>query len=472
MTALQIAAILLLWNGQPPTTAASAATTAAAATATATVTTTAAHTTRTAATRDLETRAETRAETVLQLSDAIEIASALNEVPQMAEARVARARAVRREAWAQLFPRLVASGSYTRRTETLSREITPGQTIVMQQKNALAGNITLSVDVVDARALAALSATGHSLESESYEAQEAKRLLSFEVAETFYASVLADLMVEAAQHRLDATHASVDEATARLQAGLAARNEATRTELELASAELSMTDAKSNLESTHLALEYLLGERLNEREPHITLSRDFSVPSQRPAELVEVALAERLDLRALVARRDEIDVRRKIPLLAALPRVGVQGVLTASNEVGFSGKEVDGIVQGLLTWELFDGGSRYAERDALSAELEIAQLTLQAMRRQVRLEVEQSVLQYRRAYAAHAQAETRHRIAKINAEEVRVLFSGGLSTALERVDSLLAEFEAELEVARTKIGLLLAELGIRHATGASAVLDP
>ena len=431
---------------------------------TAEATTTTTPTTKTA----LEPHSGARDDT-LELHEAIEIAGTLNEVPAMAEARVERARAIRREAWTQLFPRLFASGSYTRRTETLSREIAPGQSVVMQQKNALAGNVTLSVDLLDARALAALSATGHNLEAESYDAQEAKRQLDFEVAETFYAAVLADLVVEAAQRRLDAARVSVNEAAARLEAGLAARNETTRTELEFASAELAMTDAQSNLESTHLALEYLLGQKLNARKPTATLHA-FPNPSELPVNMAKAALAHRLDLRAQIARRDELAVRQNIPLLAALPRVAVQGVVTASNEVGFSGKEVDGVVQGLLTWELFDKGSRYVQRDQLSAELEIAELILKAKQRQIQHEVDQSMLQYRRAYAAHAQAETRHRIAKLNAEEVRVLFSGGLSTALEAVDSLLAQFEAEIDVARSQIGLRLAELGMQRAVGDGA--DP
>lgn len=405
----------------------------------------------------------------LTLEQALELAAANHETVGIAAARLERAQAFRRQALAQLVPSLTISGTYTRRAEEVTRVI-DGDEVTVQAIDALAGQAVVESTLLDLRAVPLIRAAGSSLEAQTAESEELRRALAFDVADTFFATLSAERLLGAARRRVEVAAATVEESTIRLEAGLANRNDKTRTELELATARLEVTQAESLVTSTRLALGFLIGVPLEaglvepDPPPIPEGDRDALIERARRASRELVAL----ERRAAAARQSAL-----APRLGIVPTLDLRGLYRLTNEEGLSGRDEDWNVALNLGWALFDGGDRAALAAQRDAEAREAELVFERRRRQIAVEVEAALADLANAEAGRSQAAVRLEVAGENAEEVRERFQNGLATALEQADALVARFEAEAEVERQRFAVARARLALERAVGLwPAALEP
>jgi outer membrane protein TolC len=398
----------------------------------------------------------------LTLEEALALSSKSHEAPRIALARVAQAHAQASEARALLLPRLTAAGSYTRRRQEVTRELA-GQSVVLQKANALNGSLSLQAGLFDATALPVLERAKHLVAERERSAEEVRRDLAFDVCEAYFAVLSAEKLRDASLRREKLSSDSVDDARARLDAGLSARHDVTRAELELASAVLSRVKAQSAVVAAREGLGFLVGT---------AVSRPVEEPAATPRTggddlpvLEQEALAARLDLKALEERAAAARAAANEPRYRLLPTLALTGTVRATNEAGFTGQSADWNLGTTLSWVLFDGGVRYAQAAVRAAELEEAGLQLGLARRRVGLELRAALSSLAAAAESRGQAEGRLRLARRNGEEVRERFRDGIATALERADASVSEFEAEAEVARQGFAVRLAQLALVRALG-------
>jgi len=398
----------------------------------------------------------------LSLDEAIGSALARNEIPAIAAARLERAAALRRQAVAALVPRLTITGNYTRRAREVTREIN-GDEVTVQAIDALSGQAVAQSTLFDLRALPLLRAANRGVEAQERESSELERALAHDTAAGFLLVLGAEQLREAAGERVRVAAQTLDEAKLRVEAGLAGRNDATRAELELATARLAETTAANDVETTRQSLGFLIGDDVAARP--LVEPREIGLPDGTVDELAAKAIATRADLAALASRAEQARQLAKAPRYGVLPRFDARGIYSATNETGLSGHERDWNASLLLTWELFDGGNRSAvaaQRDAEAAE---AEQTLAQSRRGVALEVARASSALATAEAGLEQAEARLAAARENALEIRERYSNGLATALERADAAVEQFEAEAELVRQRYSRSLSKLALSRAIG-------
>ena len=397
---------------------------------------------------------------VLTLQEALDLAARNNETAGIAQARLDRAKALRREAYATLLPDVTVTGTYTRRAREVTRDI-DGESVVIQARDALAGNATVDLSLFDARTFPVARAATRSLHAQEFESFDLRRALAFDVAESYFAVLSAERLRDAATRRIGVAEATVGDAQTKLQAGLASRNELTRVELELATAQLARTEAENSVRTNRLLLGFLIGapsdRPLAEPEP--------SLLAATPEEFEREAERLRPDLQAAALRAEALRLLAQEPLLRILPTLDLQGIYRGTNEAGLSGNDTDWNVAATLTWKVFDGGVRYAQAAARRAEYREASLATDQLRRLIGLELRTARADLDTARAALKQAQVRARVAEQNAEEVRVRFGEGLATGLEQADAVVSAFEAEAELARQRFALRLAELSLLQAVG-------
>jgi outer membrane protein TolC len=397
----------------------------------------------------------------LTLTAALELAARQNEVRGMAEARIERARALRREAYSALLPSLTATATYTRRSREVTRTI-DDEEIVTQRIDALSTDAVLDVPIFDVRSFPVARSTDRALEAQQQESEDLVRALSFDVSETFFAVLSSERLVEAARRRLEVAQAVVSDAELRLEAGLASRNEYTRTDLERAQARLALTEAENAVRTNRFRLGFLIGTEVSgpllEPEPLFSGARDVDA-------LTESGRRSRPDLLALDKRAEAARLLSLEPGLRFVPRLDGTATYRTTNEPGLSGREGDWNAAALLTWEVFDGGTRSAQAAARRAEHRDLLLQADALRRQIGVEVRTAAADLETAEAALEQAEVQARVAGQNAEEVRVRFQEGLATALEQADAAVSAFEAQAGLARQRFALYLSQLALLRTTG-------
>jgi outer membrane protein TolC len=401
----------------------------------------------------------------LTLSRAIELALERNERAAIAEAEVQAAEARVRRARAFFFPEVAVSSTYTRRAYETTREI-GGEDVTIQSYNALNSNAAITATIFDARAFPLYRQAKLLREGIVAGAANDKRLVAFEAADAFITTLSLEQVLHATERRRDLARANLDDATARFEAGLVSSNDVTRAELEFATAEREVTRNSGDVEEAYLQLENLLDTEvarpLAEPAGFLTEAAAPVIP-----ETYTIAQAQETRLDLLAARRNAAALREfaREPSLRFIPTLGFALRGTNTNEGGLSGRESDGNASITLTWPIFDGGERSAERAERLALARAAELDAQLLERGVELDVRRALVGINSDQASIRQAVTAVQVARKNAEETMELYRQGLASALEVTDANVRLFEAEVEEARARYQLALAYLGLRAASG-------
>jgi outer membrane protein TolC len=401
----------------------------------------------------------------LTLERAVSLASEHNEavlaagqVAEAANARVSRARAF-------FLPTLTASSTYTRRLREATREV-GGQTVVLQRYNALNAVFQGRMALFDARGFPLYKAAKLESEASKLDAVETRRQVAFSAANAFLITLANQQVYQAAQQRLAFAQQSVADAQARAKAGLASTNDVTRAELEQATAQSNLAAALGTAETSRLELGYLLVEPVKgELAPPEPLLADAARPAPALEVLTEGAVDRRPDILSARLRVRSLRENAKEPLARLLPSVGASAQYRLTTEPGLNGNVGDGFLTVDLSWTLFDGGLRYADRHERVATANAAELNTQAAARRVPVDIEQARVNLETARAALAQSEQAALAARKNAAETGILYRQGLSTALTLADASLQLFEAEVALAQNRYGLGVALLGLRAAVG-------
>lgn len=404
----------------------------------------------------------------LTLERAVSLATERNETAlaaqrraEAADARVARARAF-------FFPELTVVGTYTRRLNQTVREV-GGEQVVVQAFNALGASATARMPLFDARGFPLYRQARLEGQAAELDAREARRLVGFEAADAFLSTLSNQQVFEAAKRRLEFARQSLADAKARAEAGLASTNDVTRAELEASNAEVQLASARGAADTSRIELGYLLVSPVEGELalPEPLLAQAAGTTGQ-PTGLEQEAQSRRLDILSAKLKVEAQQASAREPLARLFPTLGLSGQYRFTNETGLAGRRGDGFLALDLTWNLFDGGERYAERRERVALAQALELEATARTRRVGVDLQRAQVQLSNAQAALRQSELAASQARRNAEETGILYRQGLSTALAIADASLRLFEAEVAVAQARYTLGVALLDLRAALG----LDP
>lgn len=391
----------------------------------------------------------------LTLPDALALADSRHETPRIAQARIARAQAARREALSLLFPSLTLLGTYKRAPEVIVDN--GGAERFIQRPNALNAQAVLEARVLDLAAFTAYDRVQTQVQAAKIDAQEISRRFSFEVAQSFFTALAAEELVRAAELRQALASAAALDATRRLDAGLADSSTATRAQIESAAAQMAFEEAQGILVVAKAALSSLIGQPVSELAPP-------EATPLAPTDLTDELLGARPDVQSAVLLQEAAHIATREPWLRLVPALSVRAVTSATNEPGFIGT-TNWSVAATLTWALYDGGLRYAQAAARSAELDEAAAGTDLTRRNAALEVQIANARLSATLAAAPPTEMQAELARRNAEETSVRFRLGLATALEQVDASSSAFLAESALARHRLTLRTAQLDLLQALG-------
>jgi outer membrane protein TolC len=399
-----------------------------------------------------------RAGESLSLSEALVRAQQVNENAAIARERMTQADGARREAYAELLPAVTLSGSYTPWSD--------------QDGEYVAGAATVDLRLLDPSSLPRVRQARRLYEAERLDAGELRRLLAFDTANSFYLVLAAGSVEQAAMRRLEVAEEALRQARLRAGAGLVERSAVTRSELEAATARTELIRSRNASLKSRYALFYLLGGQpgqLQADHTWPTLAEPPAGPSAAPAfaALLDEALRLRGDLLAAQARAEAARSAADEPLTDTLPKLFLRGEAdyTDDRTRARNGDTTDWRASLVATWELYDGGARYGRRERLSALAREFSLVAESYRRRLGLELSNGLSDLATAVAAVEQAQVRVKVAQQNAEETAVRFAQGLSTALEQADAIVAAYEAEVELARSRFGQQQAQLALEQAVG-------
>lgn len=397
---------------------------------------------------------EVAAETVT-LPEVLEVVPERHETREITEMQIRQSQAMRREALSALLPHLNMSGNVTRQG---GQEVEVGDQAVVRRLDWGVGAVA-SITVFDGpsyfdywRAGALVDATEHSAEWQ-------RLLLVLDAELAFYTLASAQREVEIAEAAIDWRQDYLDQAEALVDAGLAVSLDASRARAEVLEAEQRLLEAEAVLGDAADGLATLMG-----RSPDGELRAEFdpaTVDVDFPEEMTETTV-QRPDFSAQVSQIEATELGRRAVWWSLAPRVDFQINSNWGPTSLFNPDRHSWSMMLSATWNLYDGGGRYARADAAQADVREQELALQRDLRDADVELAQALRRWRSAAAAIEVAQEHVEVAEETFEQTMARFEAGLITSLEVSDASQELLNAELGLNQIRLEARLAEVRYRY----------
>ena len=335
-----------------------------------------------------------------------------------------------------------------------------------QTERTLSTSALLTQPIFDARAFPLYRAQRFERDATRLTAVESKRLLGYDAAATFLATLSFEQVLRAAEHRRDFAQTNLDDVRARFEAGLVSSNDVTRAELELATAVRGVAQSAGDLQASRIDLANLLRTEVTTLAQPVALLEAASNPPALNEATIAGAQQRRSDV---AAQRALVEAQRAFadePNARFIPSVLFNAQTRNINDGAlFSDRDNEGFVGLSFAWPVFDAGLRAADRAERSAQLRGEELQLELELRDVDRELRGAGVQLTTEQASLREAGAALTAARKNADETNALYREGLASALELADATQRLFEAEVAEVTARYRMALAYLSLREANG-------
>jgi outer membrane protein TolC len=428
----------------------------------------------------------------LTLERALAEAERANPDLAAARARLEQARASVALARSRALPRLAAAATWVRSSEEAKLRLPVGYTIrdmgsptsgaglpgtpttlaalptelaeaTLQPRDQLGAQLELTQAVLAPSLWYAIEAAGAGACAAAEVAEAARRELRLGVSQAYYGAAAAQQAVAIQERQLEVARAHERDAAVQVEAGVQPRIALLRARIETARGEQDLVRARNGFLVAQSALAALLGRR-DEADLELSPPPPPALPDAVSG-LEDEALRRRPEMRAAAAGIEAARARRRSANAQYLPTLGAFGQARWSSPAGITGKEESWAAGLSLSWSLFDGGGREAERRDASARIAEAAATLDSTAVRARDEVRRARLDLESARANRAKAEEQVQLARENQRLVDAAFRAGHSTSLEATDANAALATAELAAVNERLGADLAALRLLRAAG-------
>ncbi len=395
-----------------------------------------------------------QADTV-SLEEVLEVVPERHETREITELQIRQSQAMRRDALSSLLPHLNMSGNITRQG---GQEVDVGDQAVVRRLDWGVGAVA-SITVFDGPSYFNYWRAGAMVDATEHSAQWQRKMLVLDAELAFYTLASAQREVEIAEAAIDWRQDYLDQAEALVEAGLAVSLDASRARAEVLEAEQALLDAEAVLGDAADGLATLMG-----RSPDGELRADFdpaTVDVEFPDEMTATT-EERPDFSAHVSRIEAAELGRRAIWWSLAPRVDFQINSRWGPTTLFSPERHTWSMMLSATWNLYDGGGRYARADAAQAEVREQELVLERNLRDADVELRQALRRWRSAVAAIEVAEEHLEVAEETFEQTMARFEAGLITSLEVSDASQELFNAEMRLNQIRLEARLAEVRYRY----------
>lgn len=374
----------------------------------------------------------------------------------LAQVEAARGRA--RSTLAGSLPKL--TGTTTLNHQLIAPQLDPNAPVAgFFPATVFTGRLDLVVPLLSARNWYDYGTELDGIKKSEADVREVERKVIAGVAEALVAVYTAERLAEVSRVGLRSALELLELNRRRLALGTVTQMDIVRLEQEVNRARTQVSSASEALRKSRESLGRALGEPT---EVGVTPALSLDQLWQDTAAHCQAvpSLEARSDI--VVARQNQalLERRKNAVGYSFLPTIQAQSSLVASTNEFSTGSRgpVGWSIGGVLTWNLYDGGARYGERDQAEANLTQARVQLEGVERNARLEWSQTERGIRVAEDNHRIAGDQARLSKEGLRLVTKKFDAGTATSLELVDAQRASREAELDVAIKDFELLRAKV--------------
>ncbi|MFO0665176.1 MAG: TolC family protein [Polyangiaceae bacterium] len=360
-----------------------------------------------------------------------------------------RAEARWRGALAQVLPQVSATG-----TDTFNVILWRDRAKLSDERNYLTGEVAASMPVVDVRAWYAVGTAERAITASALTVTEQRRVLLVGFVSALVAIYTTERVAEIGRTSLQDAIDRRDLAKKRQALGAGTELDVLRTEQDVVNAKATVV---ANNESVRRARDGL-GLALGDSEPWSVL------PSFTLDDALAFAKNQCHPVSKLEDRADFASAQTRIEVAERTRRQAAQAFLpTLSVRSSFGGSTNDRALspswnmQGLVTFSIWDGGSRYADLKDTAAQSDQAAQRYEALRRRESIELLETKRAIQVATDARKLAVDGNEAAIRSDHLIREAFANGRGTSLELVTAATARRQAEINLALREFELVRAQ---------------
>ncbi len=400
--------------------------------------------------------------------DALGIIRARASSLRIAQARLEQSQGLSRQALGRALPRLTG-------TANVRRDLLTGQGYYFGPNGITEGtipyplttwsaNLGLTVPVFAPQAWHDTGTARRSERAAELDEKESERQVLAAVAQSIVTVVTSERLAEVSRVSLASALSTLDLTKGRARLGTATAVDVLRAEQEVSLARAQIVSSNETLRQARENLGLAIGSS----DPYgvspainlDTLASDAASVC-RPEKDVD----SRPDVKAAKANVDVAERNVDSIDWQYLPTVDFVSNLTYQSyeRANPNSKHVAWWIGGVLTWQIYDGGIRYGQKEQTQGSLHLAREQLGETRRQATVQVIQAERAVKVAQANLTVSTQSRDLAKENARLSRIAFMNGVGTSFDLVDAAKRLREAELdlaikefEVVRARIAALLA----------------
>jgi outer membrane protein TolC len=284
----------------------------------------------------------------------------------------------------------------------------------------------------------------------------------FATAQAFFVAAGNDELLIARRHAIEENKKTVDNAQARLEAGVVNRVEVTRAQLALLQAQQAMLTALDSQATSYRALRTLI----QIDEPFRVVPEDVKAQAGEPFdEQLRSALKLRPEFTAVERQIESFEGAQSSQRWRWAPTLSAFGNVRAFNYPGFAGDQYSWAVGLSLDWLIYDGGLRDANVRLQRTLAEEQRYQLAKLRDTVSDDLANArgaLVTRRKALDTATQSVA---LARETLDLVRVQHDAGTATQLDLLTAQGQLITAEVSVAQARFDLSTADLLLRRTAG-------
>lgn len=295
-------------------------------------------------------------------------------------------------------------------------------------------------------------------------AQDARDLVVLAVSSGYLSVISARARVDTARAQVAAAQAVYQQANDRHTAGLAARIDVTRTQVELQTQQQRLTSRENDFAKLKIQFGRVIGLpsgqdiTLTDTVPYAPLSALTLDQALSRAE------STRADLKAAQAQVDAADLARKAAVAERYPSADVAG------DYGVIGPAPDNMrgtfsVTGTLRFPIWQGGRVRGDIEQADAALRQRRLEYQDLRARIDAGIRQDFLDLTSAASQVAVADSSRKLAQDTLSQARDRFSAGVADTIEVIQAQEAVASAEEDYIDSLLAHNLAKASLARALG-------
>ena len=299
-------------------------------------------------------------------------------------------------------------------------------------------------------------------ESLGADAATARESVAFDVKRSYFDLLASQRLLAVALETVRSNRQQLELAQGRYEVGLAAKIDVTRSEVQLATAELDRITAENNVAVAGDALRNAMGlsEPIDFDVADVLEAGRVSLPESAA---LETAFAARPELVSIGAQERALEREVLVREKDHLP------VLTAEGGYDWSGNsyplESGWSVGATVRFPLFTGGRTRAQVGEAKADLLALRFDAEALRQDIALEVRRALLDVSRASQSIDVSERAAEQARENLDLAEGRYSTGVGSIIELTDAQAQRARAEAEHVRSLYSHELAIAALERAIG-------